>query len=247
MLATSPSSVFLARVRQSPRLVSDEGGPSRYHADLTDWGGGAGGTRTPDPLHAMQVLSQLSYNPTIGPLIGAAIGRHPGRCWRLLGGRGRGLCDRRLAPSRLAADRGGRLLFPRQRVRAEYISRAWTLHLEVLQAFRSQTKVTPGRTGGSFVREVAPPIVAACPARPRAVAAESAPSRWSPPQTKVTSRTPLPRLHRCPPGCRRYPARACRLGHRHSTSTSEASAALRRGRASGSRAHGGPWHRLPNR
>lgn len=26
--------------------------------------GGAGGTRTPDPLHAMQVLSQLSYNPT---------------------------------------------------------------------------------------------------------------------------------------------------------------------------------------
>ena len=35
----------------------------------------------------MQVLSQLSYNPTIGPLIGAAIGRHPGRCCRLLGGR----------------------------------------------------------------------------------------------------------------------------------------------------------------
>ena len=26
-------------------------------------GGGAGGTRTPDPLHAMQVLSQLSYSP----------------------------------------------------------------------------------------------------------------------------------------------------------------------------------------
>jgi hypothetical protein len=25
------------------------------------------------------VLSQLSYNPTIGPLIGADIGRHPGR------------------------------------------------------------------------------------------------------------------------------------------------------------------------
>ena len=34
-------------------------------------GGGAGGTRTPDPLHAMQVLSQLSYNPTVGPLVGA--------------------------------------------------------------------------------------------------------------------------------------------------------------------------------
>ena len=27
----------------------------------------------------MQVLSQLSYNPTIGPLIGVDIGRHPGR------------------------------------------------------------------------------------------------------------------------------------------------------------------------
>ena len=26
-------------------------------------GGGARGTRTPDPLHAMQVLSQLSYGP----------------------------------------------------------------------------------------------------------------------------------------------------------------------------------------
>jgi len=26
----------------------------------------------------MQVLSQLSYNPTIGPLGGADIGRHPG-------------------------------------------------------------------------------------------------------------------------------------------------------------------------
>ncbi len=26
--------------------------------------GGAAGARTPDPLHAMQVLSQLSYSPT---------------------------------------------------------------------------------------------------------------------------------------------------------------------------------------
>ncbi len=44
-------------------------------------GGGAGGTRTPDPLHAMQVLSQLSYNPTdsVGPLVGAvSVATRPG-------------------------------------------------------------------------------------------------------------------------------------------------------------------------
>ncbi|MDF2735512.1 MAG: hypothetical protein K0S97_2135, partial [Chloroflexota bacterium] len=29
---------------------------------------GATGTRTPDPLHAMQVLFQLSYSPTEGGL-----------------------------------------------------------------------------------------------------------------------------------------------------------------------------------
>src|SRR3989442_10860082 len=40
---------------------------------------GAGGTRTPDPLHAMQVLSQLSYNPTIGPLIGVLSDASPAR------------------------------------------------------------------------------------------------------------------------------------------------------------------------
>ena len=27
--------------------------------------GGAGGTRTPDPLNAIEVLSQLSYSPTV--------------------------------------------------------------------------------------------------------------------------------------------------------------------------------------
>ena len=36
-------------------------------------GGGAGGTRTPDPLHAMQVLSQLSYNPTVPSIHSSAL------------------------------------------------------------------------------------------------------------------------------------------------------------------------------
>ena len=31
-------------------------------------GGGDGGTRTPDPLNAIEVLSQLSYIPTCGLL-----------------------------------------------------------------------------------------------------------------------------------------------------------------------------------
>ncbi len=52
--------------------------------------GGAGGTRTPDPLHAMQVLSQLSYNPTLylrRSTRRRAIGRHPaGLVARLLDG-----------------------------------------------------------------------------------------------------------------------------------------------------------------
>ena len=33
--------------------------------------GGGEGTRTPDPLHAMQVLSQLSYSPTSFAVVGA--------------------------------------------------------------------------------------------------------------------------------------------------------------------------------
>jgi hypothetical protein len=49
--------------------------------------GGAGGTRTPDPLHAMQVLSQLSYNPTlVGPLVGPISEADPARSPGLLFG-----------------------------------------------------------------------------------------------------------------------------------------------------------------
>ena len=33
-------------------------------SQLRGFFGGAEGTRTPDPLHAKQVLSQLSYSPT---------------------------------------------------------------------------------------------------------------------------------------------------------------------------------------
>jgi hypothetical protein len=68
----------------------------------------------------MQVLSQLSYNPTIGPLIGAAIGRHSGRVL--------GPAARRASstlpiaglhhPGSLQIGRQ-RVLLPRQRVRAE--------------------------------------------------------------------------------------------------------------------------------
>ena len=52
--------------------------------------GGAEGTRTPDPLHAMQVLSQLSYSPTAeevvrsasaGSRLLAAAGHCPGLPW----------------------------------------------------------------------------------------------------------------------------------------------------------------------
>src|SRR5439155_6600432 len=73
------SLLHVRRVRQRPLSSGRRGRSSRYHHDLTDWGGGAGGTRTPDPLHAMQVLSQLSYNPTVGPLIGAIPDARPVR------------------------------------------------------------------------------------------------------------------------------------------------------------------------
>ena len=37
--------------------------PALYSCGLTIFHGGADQTRTDDPLHAMQVLYQLSYNP----------------------------------------------------------------------------------------------------------------------------------------------------------------------------------------
>lgn len=37
--------------------------PFRYHLEKF---GGAKGSRTPDLLHAMQALSQLSYGPDLG-------------------------------------------------------------------------------------------------------------------------------------------------------------------------------------
>ena len=39
--------------------------PLRRSGPLAGVAGGAGGTRTPDPLNAIEVLSQLSYSPTV--------------------------------------------------------------------------------------------------------------------------------------------------------------------------------------
>ena len=57
--------------KQSIQEIRPAGFASRlpsYGEKLCDqlrvWFGGAEGTRTPDPLHAKQVLSQLSYSPT---------------------------------------------------------------------------------------------------------------------------------------------------------------------------------------
>ena len=84
----------------------------------------------------MQVLSQLSYNPTIGPLIGAAIGRHPGRCCRLLGGRVR-------CPAIAGLHHPGSL-----RIAADaYCSRVIAFGGEYSAGSRGQTKVTPWTTG----------------------------------------------------------------------------------------------------
>ena len=67
----------------------------------------------------MQVLSQLSYNPTdsVGPLVGAAIGRHPARLvTRLLDGRVPRSSNAGLHRSRLAVNEAQRVLLPRQRI-----------------------------------------------------------------------------------------------------------------------------------
>src|SRR3989337_1548200 len=69
--------------------------------------GGAAGARTPDPLHAMQVLSQLSYSPVIGPLVGASIGRQAGRTRRPAAQRVSSAClVRRLPPLPARCERG---------------------------------------------------------------------------------------------------------------------------------------------
>ena len=78
--------------------------------------GGAGGTRTPDPLHAMQVLSQLSYNPTVGPLVGPISEADPAQSPGLLGGRVPRPSARRLPPIPARCERGARVLLPRRRV-----------------------------------------------------------------------------------------------------------------------------------
>src|SRR5437868_3027727 len=105
--------------------------------------GGAGGTRTPDPLHAMQVLSQLSYNPTIGPLIGAIPDARPVRFC---------LTARRASSAssiagshhlRLASYRGVRVVLPRPRVRPLMdAALAARLPLEVLDHVR-HVRLTP--------------------------------------------------------------------------------------------------------
>ena len=106
--------------QRDPASSGRRGSASRYHRDLTD-GGGAGGTRTPDPLHAMQVLSQLSYNPTVGPLVGAiSVAIRPALTGCSTGEfRAR---RRRLPPIPARCGRGRRVLLPRQRIGPEDIT-----------------------------------------------------------------------------------------------------------------------------
>ena len=106
----------------------------------------------------MQVLSQLSYNPTIGPLIGAAIGRHPGRFWRLLGGRVRG-------PAIAGLHHPGSL-----RIEADaYCSRVNAFGREYSAGPRGQTKVTPAPTGRVMGQEGAAPHSRAMPGPPKSL------------------------------------------------------------------------------
>jgi hypothetical protein len=99
----------------------------------------------------MQVLSQLSYNPTIGPLIGAGIGRHAGR---VLPGCSTGefhASDRRLAPSRLAADRQAARTAPASTRSPTSISADFPW----LESSQSQTKVLGGLAGWYAITEAA--------------------------------------------------------------------------------------------
>jgi hypothetical protein len=72
----------------------------------------------------MQVLSQLSYNPTIGPLIGADIvaPSRPGSSPGCSAGEFRVPSSPAFTISGSLLDDGQRVLLPRHRVRAEYIS-----------------------------------------------------------------------------------------------------------------------------
>ena len=65
-------------------------------------GGGARGTRTPDPLHAMQVLSQLSYGPAVNGSR-AATANVPRDCKRNSRGQG---CQRPTRSQTIGATEG---------------------------------------------------------------------------------------------------------------------------------------------
>ncbi len=85
--------------------------------------GGAGGTRTPDPLHAMQVLSQLSYNPTcfasVHSLAWISDATRPDSSPGCSTGEFRAPPTPGLHRSRLAVDEVLRVLIPRQRIGVE--------------------------------------------------------------------------------------------------------------------------------
>ena len=99
--------------------------------------GGAGGTRTPDPLHAMQVLSQLSYNPTIGPLVGALSGAtRPDSSPDCSTGEFRAPRTPASHRFRLAVNEAPRVLIPRQRIGPE----------DITGVFRPQFAISASKT-----------------------------------------------------------------------------------------------------